>query len=136
MTLSFFGVLATAKSAPACATYQPPNRYFQRPECNVLSRPDTESRRAMSMRERREAVEVMIKTVNLDILKGKYLPKSQVEFDAFNAARLTREKLQTIPDRVVPQLLGKTDVFEMKQILKKEIHDCLNELTDFVNGNG
>lgn len=86
-------------------------------------------------RARRETYEALLKKLEYERESGKLIPIAQVETEAFNAARLMRDKLLNIPDKVIPQLIGKTDIFEMKQILRKEIHDSLVNLTGWLHGN-
>ncbi len=42
---------------------------------------------------------------------------------------MTRDRILNIPDRVIPQLVGKTNIFEMKEILKAELVKALEELS-------
>ena len=42
---------------------------------------------------------------------------------------MTKDRMLNIPDRVIPALVGKTDIFEMKEILKTEIVKALEELS-------
>jgi hypothetical protein len=59
----------------------------------------------------------------------KLISIDDVKVSAFNAARMTRDRILNIPDRVIPQLVGKTDIFEMKEILKAELIKALEELS-------
>lgn len=59
----------------------------------------------------------------------KLIPVDEVKIAAFNAARMTRDRILNIPDRVIPQLVGKTNIFEMKEILKAELVKALEELS-------
>lgn len=90
---------------------------------------------SMSNRHKKETLDILLKKLEYEEKSGKLISLAVAEADAFAAARLARDRLQTIPDRVVPLLIGKTDIFEMKQILKKEILESLAELTEFLNGN-
>ena len=85
-------------------------------------------------RARRETYEALLKKLEYEEKSGKLIPIAQVETEAFNAARMARDKLMTIADRAVPQIIGKTDAFVIRQILQNEIRACLIELTDFLNG--
>ncbi len=60
---------------------------------------------------------------------GKLIPVEEVKIAAFNAARRTRDRILNIPDQVVPLLIGKTSIFEMKSILKVELTKALEELS-------
>ncbi len=59
----------------------------------------------------------------------KLISIDDVKVSAFNAARMTRDRILNIPDRVIPQLVGKTNIFEMKEILKAELIKALEELS-------
>lgn len=59
----------------------------------------------------------------------KLISVDNVKVAAFNAARMTRDRILNIPDRVIPQLVGKTNIFEMKEILKTELIKALEELS-------
>lgn len=59
----------------------------------------------------------------------KLISIDEVKVSAFNAARMTRDRILNIPDRVIPQLVGKTNIFEMKEILKIELVRALEELS-------
>jgi len=59
----------------------------------------------------------------------KLISIDDVKMSAFNAARMTRDRILNIPDRVIPQLVGKTNIFEMKEILKAELIKALEELS-------
>ena len=85
-------------------------------------------------RARRETYDALLKKLEYEERSGKLIPIAQVENEAFNAARIARDKLMTIADRAVSQIIGKTDAFEIRQILQNEIRACLLELTDFLNG--
>jgi hypothetical protein len=59
----------------------------------------------------------------------KLISVDDVKVAAFNTARMTRDRILNIPDRVIPQLVGKTNIFEMKEILKAELIKALEELS-------
>jgi hypothetical protein len=59
----------------------------------------------------------------------KLISIDDVKVSAFNAARMTRDRILNIPDRVIPQLVGKTNIFEMKETLKAELIKALEELS-------
>ena len=86
-------------------------------------------------RAKKEAYDALLKKLDYEERSGKLIPVEQVEVEAFNAARIARDKLLTIPDRVAPQIIGKKNIQEIKQILRKEIRDSLQDLTDFLHGN-
>ncbi len=59
----------------------------------------------------------------------RLIPADEVKISAFNAGRMVRDRILNIPDRVMPQLVGKTNIFEMKEILKTELVKALEELS-------
>lgn len=83
----------------------------------------------------REAYEARLKKLDYDQKSGKLIPISEVQVEAFNAARLVRDRILNVPDKVIPLIAGKTDIFEMKDILKKELIKSLEVLSDMFNGN-
>ncbi len=60
---------------------------------------------------------------------GKLIPIEEVKTSAFNAARRARDLLLNMPDHIAPQLVGKTNIFEIKNILKSELTKILEELS-------
>lgn len=62
---------------------------------------------------------------------GKLIPIEEVKIQAFNAGRRVRDRLLNIPDRIAPQLVGKTNIFEIKNILKSELTKILEELSKY-----
>ncbi len=61
---------------------------------------------------------------------GKLIDAHQVKVDAFNAGRILRDRILNVPDRVIPKLVGKTDIKEMKLILRESLCEALDELAD------
>lgn len=60
---------------------------------------------------------------------GKLIPIEEVKTSAFNAARRVRDRLLNMPEHIAPQLVGKTNIFEIKNILKSELTKILEELS-------
>jgi hypothetical protein len=86
-------------------------------------------------RAKKETYEALLKKLEYEEKLGKLVSIEQMEVESFNAARIARDKLLSIPDRIVPLLVGKTDIHEIKEILRKEINESLENLTGFLNGN-
>jgi hypothetical protein len=59
---------------------------------------------------------------------GEYIEKDVVEREAFNTARLLRDKLMSIGDRVSPLVAAQSDRFVCKQIIDDEIYRALNDV--------
>ncbi len=60
---------------------------------------------------------------------GKLVEKSEVENELYEVALAIREKLLNIPMRVANDLAGKSDEFEIRQILEDEIREALEDLS-------
>ena len=111
--------ITTNKSATIPkANYQPPP-----PTSNVGSTPSYQQSRAI-----REAYSARMAKINFERESKKLISAEQVKVDAYNTARVTRDRILNIPDRVIPMLVGKTDIHEMKQILKTELIKALDDL--------
>lgn len=59
----------------------------------------------------------------------KLISVNEVKVAAFNMARVTRDRILNIPDRVIPNLINKSDIHEMKKILKDELIKALEEIS-------
>jgi hypothetical protein len=77
----------------------------------------------------KEAYNAKLTRLQFERESKKSISVDEVKISAFNAARMTRDRILNIPDRVIPQLVGKTDIFEMKEILKAELTKALEELS-------
>ena len=77
----------------------------------------------------KEAYNAKLTRLQFERESKKSISVDEVKISAFNAARMTRDRILNIPDRVIPQLVGKTDIFEMKEILKVELTKALEELS-------
>jgi hypothetical protein len=84
-------------------------------------------------RANKELFEALLKKLEYEERSGKLVELSKMEVDAFTAARVARDKLLAIPDRLAPTLVGVTDIHEMKEVLRKEILATLQNLTDFLH---
>ena len=60
----------------------------------------------------------------------RVMPVSEVAKIAFDTARVIRDRMLNIPDRIAPHLIGQTDIFKTKEILKTEITKALEELSN------
>jgi len=77
----------------------------------------------------KEAYNAKLTRLQFEKESKKIISVDEVKISAFNVARMTRDRILNIPDRVIPQLVGKTDIFEMKEILKAELVKALEGLT-------
>ena len=77
----------------------------------------------------KEAYSARLTKLQFEKESQKLISANEVKVSAFNAGRIVRDRILNIPDRVIPQLVGKTNVFEMKDILKTELIKALEELS-------
>ena len=98
--------------------------YSQNSVPNNLSGPSYQQSRAI-----KEAYGAKLLRLQFEKESKKLISVDDVKVAAFNAARMTRDRILNIPDRVIPQLVGKTNIFEMKEILKAELVKALEELS-------
>ena len=76
----------------------------------------------------KETYEAKLRKLEYDIKLGKLIPADEVKVSAFNAGRITRDRLLNIPNQVAPMLVNQSDIFTVKEILKKHIIIALEEL--------
>jgi len=77
----------------------------------------------------KEAYNAKLTRLQFEKESKKLISVDEVKVSAFNAARMTRDRILNIPDRVIPQLVGRTDIHEMKELLKMELIKALEELS-------
>ena len=98
--------------------------YSQNSIPNATNGPSYQQSRAI-----KEAYGAKLLRLQFEKESKKLISIDDVKVSAFNAARMTRDRILNIPDRVIPQLVGKTNIFEMKEILKAELIKALEELS-------
>ncbi len=96
----------------------------QYPNQNSIGGPSYQQSRAI-----KEAYGAKLLRLQFEKESKKLISVDDVKVVAFNTARMTRDRILNIPDRVIPQLVGKTNIFEMKEILKAELVKALEELS-------
>lgn len=84
----------------------------------------------------REAYEARIKKLDYEVKKGKLINADEVRVAAFNVARVTRDKLMNIPERLAPLLVGVGDIHEAHKLLGSEIRLICEELANDVRKSG
>ena len=90
---------------------------------------------SQSNRQKKEALEIMLKKLEYDEKSGKLISRVEVELDVFNAARAARDKWLGTPHKIASQIIGKTDITEIEQILDREFEAFLEVLTSCLRGN-
>ena len=88
-----------------------------------------------STRDKRETLDLMLKKLDYEERLGKLIPRAEVETDVFNAARAARDRWMGAPHKIASQIIGKTNITEIEQILNKEFESFLEVLTSCLRGN-
>ncbi len=76
----------------------------------------------------REAYQAKLAKLEFDHKSGKLIDAAEVKKSAFDAARMVRNSMMNIPDRLAAELAAETDVFKVTQKLKNEIRKALEGL--------
>lgn len=108
-------------------------RFQPKPAASSVPEPGTGISLQKS-RANKELFEALLKKLEYEEKSGKLVEIAKVEMEAFAAARVARDRLLLIPDRVAPIIIGETDMFEIKRVLREEIIRSLQNLTDFLHG--
>ncbi len=77
----------------------------------------------------REEYNAKLTQLQFERESGKLIPIQEVKTQAFTAGRRIRDRFLNMPDHIAPQLVGKTNIFEIKNILKSELTKILEELS-------
>lgn len=78
----------------------------------------------------REIYAALIKKLEYQKAKGLLRSGEEVDKLNFDTARLIRDFLISIPDRLAPLVAAETDLHTCTQILKVEIHSLLESISD------
>ena len=68
--------------------------------------------------------------IELQQLKGELVSTAEVKAEAFNVARIVRDNMLVIPDRVIPTLASMNDMRAMHQYLTEEIRKAIRSISD------
>ena len=77
----------------------------------------------------REAYEARLRKLEYEVKIGKLVSADEVRVDSFNIARITRDRLMNIPDRIAPILASISDSLEIHKLISAEIRLACEELT-------
>ena len=77
----------------------------------------------------REAYEARLSKLDFEVKSGKLISADEVRVVAFNAARMARDKMLGLPDRVSSILAGINDGNEINRLLSAEIRLMCEELS-------
>ncbi len=84
-------------------------------------------------RTEKEIYRAKMAKLNYERMDGSLVPVEAVRKQAFETARMVRDSLLNIPNRVSPILAAESDHREINQILTKEITQCLENLASDLN---
>lgn len=69
--------------------------------------------------------------LELQIMKGELHRSEDVQLVMSDMLGNFRAKLLAIPSKIAPQLLGKTEIMTVKEILKEAVYEAMDELSDY-----
>lgn len=78
----------------------------------------------------REAYEARLSKLDYEVRTGKLVNVDEVKVVAFNTARMARDKLMNMPDRLAPLLAGISDSHEIHRLLSAEVRLICEELSN------
>jgi len=88
-----------------------------------------------ALRARKLAADARKAEIEVRKLEGALLERHEVERTWFEKARLIRDGLLNIPDRVSPLLASISDPHKVHQLLDSELRKALNDIADAVTVN-
>jgi hypothetical protein len=68
--------------------------------------------------------------LELKVQKGEYVSKEDEQKKGFELAMKLKDKFLSMPDRVAPIIAANSDQYEIRKILKDEIHDAILEFIE------
>ncbi len=77
----------------------------------------------------KETFSAKLAQLNYEQKSGKLCRVDEVERAAANAARITRDSLMSLPDKLSPILASETEIEDIRDLLEKEISQVLENLT-------
>jgi hypothetical protein len=78
-------------------------------------------------RAAKEVFEARLKKIELEERQGNLLPRSSVQIEAFNRARVLRDAILNVPDRVAAQLAAESEASVVHDLLEAELVLVLEE---------
>ncbi len=88
---------------------------------------DTQELSYHQARTERERIKAKREKVEYDLIIGKVVDSEEVRISAFNRARILRDAMFNIPDRIASILAAEVNPRKVHQILFKEIRTALEE---------
>ena len=84
-----------------------------------------------SARTRKMLVDAAIAEMELAKARREYVAAEDVEAVWADVFANAKARLLSMPATLAPMLLGQDDIAEIKDILEKAVHDCLEELAAY-----
>ena len=78
----------------------------------------------------KEAYQARISRLIYEEKKGSLVNVNEVKFEAFRRARMARDQILAVPDRVAPILAAEDDEDRIQEILESELRDALEVLSN------
>lgn len=97
--------------------------------------PDGETTSLAASRAKREAYEAELARLKYEQQAGTLVEAEAVKKEAFKTARIIRDGMLNIPDRVSAELVGATDSFVIHRRLTEEIRKALETALGDEDGN-
>jgi len=119
------GKINPKQADEAIENYTDPTRRKAKTDTSVIS--ENSFIKARTIRENYKAA---LSKLEYEEKIGKLIEVEKVKNVFFRKARIVRDNLLNIPDRIAMRLINKKDPDEIKQILEKEIRQVLEELSN------
>lgn len=84
-------------------------------------------------RTAREKANLILAKIDLDTKMKDLVERAVIEKQAYEMAKIFKDSLLVIPDRIADQLASEQDSSVIVNILEKELKNCLNELIKTMN---
>jgi hypothetical protein len=114
-----------------------PGAVTREPEIPAATVPAAQSPIALTFaqaRSAREVFEARLKKVELEERQGSLLSKRSVQIEAFNRARILRDAILNVPDRVAAQLAAESETSVVRDPLETELVLVLKEYSGANSG--
>lgn len=89
---------------------------------------DTSSMTFNEARTLRERYQAQLARLEFEEKAGKLVDGETVRREYFKQARVARDNLLNIPDRLAPLVVGRTDLHEVRMLILEEVHKICEEL--------
>lgn len=94
-----------------------------------LEKDQVDFRAFSKARTDKEVASARLKELELEVEAGRLVEKQEVGATLFALARMTRDTILRVPDRLAPQLAVTRSQKEIKKLLHRELHLALDQLT-------